>query len=35
MKDKQGNVVSEIQRTLYVRKKPQFRDDDEALEAEC
>ncbi|MCY9865688.1 MULTISPECIES: DUF4442 domain-containing protein [Vibrio] len=35
VKDKQGNVVSEIQRTLYVRKKPQFRDDDEALEAEC
>jgi hypothetical protein len=35
VKDKQGSVVSEIQRTLYVRKKPQFREDDEALEAEC
>ncbi|MDP2571039.1 DUF4442 domain-containing protein [Vibrio penaeicida] len=25
VKDKDGNVVSEVQRTLYVRKKPQFR----------
>ncbi|WP_104399197.1 DUF4442 domain-containing protein [Vibrio penaeicida] len=26
VKDKDGNVVSEVQRTLYVRKKPQFRE---------
>ncbi|KJY85362.1 translation elongation factor P (EF-P) [Vibrio galatheae] len=28
VKDKQGNVVSEVQRKLYVRKKPQFREED-------
>ncbi|MGF1753390.1 DUF4442 domain-containing protein [Vibrio makurazakiensis] len=33
VKDKQGNVVSEVQRRLYVRKKPQFRDAEELLES--
>ncbi|NOH97898.1 DUF4442 domain-containing protein [Vibrio sp. 99-70-13A1] len=28
IKDKDGNVVSEVQRKLYVRKKPQFREQD-------
>ncbi|AIW13380.1 DUF4442 domain-containing protein [Vibrio tubiashii] len=28
VKDKHGNVVSEVQRKLYVRKKPQFREED-------
>ncbi|WP_159653763.1 DUF4442 domain-containing protein [Vibrio atypicus] len=27
VKDKQGNVVSEVQRKLYVRKKPKYRED--------
>lgn len=29
VKDKDGNVVSEVQRKLYVRKKPQFREEDQ------
>jgi hypothetical protein len=32
VKDKNGNVVSEVQRKLYVRKKPQYREDDEGEE---
>ncbi len=27
VKDAQGNVVSEVQRKLYVRKKPQYREE--------
>ncbi|ELP5730013.1 DUF4442 domain-containing protein [Vibrio vulnificus] len=27
VKDEQGNVVSEVQRKLYVRKKPQYREE--------
>jgi acyl-coenzyme A thioesterase PaaI-like protein len=27
VKDKQGNVISEVQRKLYVRKKPKYRED--------
>ncbi|WP_394247494.1 DUF4442 domain-containing protein [Vibrio profundi] len=33
VKDKNGNVVSEVQRKLYVRKKPEFRDEEELLES--
>mgnify|MGYP000627733329 CR=1 FL=1 len=33
VKDKNGNVVSEVQRKLYVRKKPEFRETDELLES--
>ncbi|MDN3683696.1 DUF4442 domain-containing protein [Vibrio sinaloensis] len=29
VKDKNGNVVSEVQRKLYVRKKPRFREESE------
>ncbi|MGF1843094.1 DUF4442 domain-containing protein [Vibrio clamense] len=28
IKDKKGNVVAEVQRKLYVRKKPQFREEE-------
>ncbi len=27
IKDKDGNIISEVKRKLYVRKKPQFRDE--------
>ncbi|CAH1592201.1 MULTISPECIES: DUF4442 domain-containing protein [Vibrio] len=33
VKDKEGNVVSEVQRKLYVRKKPQYREEEVATEA--
>ena len=32
VKDKEGNVVSEVQRKLYVRKKPQYREEEIATE---
>ncbi|TOK95711.1 DUF4442 domain-containing protein, partial [Vibrio parahaemolyticus] len=28
----QGNVVSEVQRKLYVRKKPQYREEEAVTE---
>ncbi|EGR0197124.1 DUF4442 domain-containing protein [Vibrio alginolyticus] len=33
VKDKQGNVVSEVQRKLYVRKKPQYREEEVLTDA--
>ena len=33
IKDKDGNVVSEVKRKLYVRKKPQYREAEIATEA--
>lgn len=33
IKDKNGNVVAEVQRKLYVRKKPQFRESEQVLES--
>lgn len=33
VKDIDGNVVSEVQRKLYVRKKPQYREEEVATEA--
>lgn len=33
VKDKNGNIVSEVQRKLYVRKKPEFRDEEELVES--